>query len=838
MEKINKSISFAKVEILSNGKLIVDGGDGKDGSGANFGIGGGAGGVIQIVSAIGNLSAHSLSLGRGSDTRGHCNQASETTEANGYYYLQDCNVTGHNKTFPGQYLYWNTKPNLTHTITTSSTSSQQTTTSSPNGIVERVNKLMNHSERLLISLEKNGEWNKSAFREVVSVHENLASSNFLSQKIIRPLCLEMFNIYRAIMDDIAERDPEFLKEALQGILEIASDCTEEKNHLIWKENRKLPELMQTLEETLVSSLQGNGSTEVNRVIVSSNAVAQVVRESSNASMTDITIPNISAVEGDSWKSVVDSLVIPRLTVMKAKGNYSYVFVLFKDVANALPSNPAKKRERISSADWEASSLLMSCFLMLDNVPVKDLSPPASLTFNTSVAQTLDKQCSFWDNNKSNWSAEGIKQISSVDSELTVCETNHFTSFAVLIKPRATELSHRDKLALSIITYVGCGVSTVALSITLIVFLSIESLSADRHKIHMNLVLSLLLAQVLFLAGIGETSNKVICKIIAVFMHYFYLTAFTWMLVEGLHLYLKVVQVFKTENVKILYYYIFGWGFAIIPVGITTALKPNKYGNSDICWLSLEDGTVWAFIGPVIAIIAVNGIVLLMVIKTVVTSAASIKSSEYDHIKAGIKGLFVLMPILGVGWILGLFAVNKATIVFEYAFAIVNGLQGLFIFLLHCAFNNEVRNAFRRQREKNALSKENDSQYQPTFSLSHSVESGGKEKRFSFDSQEKIKAPLSFKKKTTTRVVQVEPMRDRPDITDTLKVNRTFETGHFNKLAVTDEESEISSLHCPSLEDKERAPPKTFHLVNQRTSTKKSRIGPNQTTRDKMSFSAF
>lgn len=29
--------------------------------------------------------------------------------------------------------------------------------------------------------------------------------------------------------------------------------------------------MQTLEDTLVSSLQGNGSTEVNRVIVSSNA---------------------------------------------------------------------------------------------------------------------------------------------------------------------------------------------------------------------------------------------------------------------------------------------------------------------------------------------------------------------------------------------------------------------------------------------------------------------------------------------------------------------------------------------------------------------------------------
>lgn len=43
-------------------------------------------------------------------------------------------------------------------------------------------------------------------------------------------------------------------------------------------------------------------------------------------------------------------------------------------------------------------------------------------------------------------------------------------------------------------------------------------------------------------------------------------------------------------------------------------------------------------------------------------------------RAGIKGLFVLMPILGVGWILGLFALNEGTIVFEYAFAIINGFQ--------------------------------------------------------------------------------------------------------------------------------------------------------------------
>lgn len=40
---------------------------------------------------------------------------------------------------------------------------------------------------------------------------------------------------------------------------------------------------------------------------------------------------------------------------------------------------------VPSVDWEVSSLVMSCSLMLDNVPVKDLSPPARLTFNTSVS---------------------------------------------------------------------------------------------------------------------------------------------------------------------------------------------------------------------------------------------------------------------------------------------------------------------------------------------------------------------------------------------------------------------------------------------------------------------
>lgn len=50
-----------------------------------------------------------------------------------------------------------------------------------------------------------------------------------------------------------------------------------------------------------------------------------------------------------------------------------------------------------------------------------------------------------------------------------------------------------------------------------------------------------------------------CKIMAVLLHFFFLCAFAWMLVEGLHLYSMVIKVFSSEGSKHFYYYAIGWG---------------------------------------------------------------------------------------------------------------------------------------------------------------------------------------------------------------------------------------------------------------------------------------
>ena len=56
-----------------------------------------------------------------------------------------------------------------------------------------------------------------------------------------------------------------------------------------------------------------------------------------------------------------------------------------------------------------------------------------------------------------------------------------------------------------------------------------------------------------------SSPQLPCKVMAVLLHFFFLSAFSWMLVEGLHLYSMVVKVFGSEGSKHIYYYGIGWG---------------------------------------------------------------------------------------------------------------------------------------------------------------------------------------------------------------------------------------------------------------------------------------
>ncbi|XP_061842048.1 adhesion G-protein coupled receptor D1 isoform X2 [Nerophis lumbriciformis] len=299
-----------------------------------------------------------------------------------------------------------------------------------------------------------------------------------------------------------------------------------------------------------------------------------------------------------------------------------------------------------------------------------------------------------------WSNQGCVR-SDGNMTYSVCLCNHLTNFAILMQVVPLKLTTGHQVALSTIGYVGCSISIFCLAITLVTFAVLSSVSTirnQRYHIHANLSFAILVAEILLLISASFDPGTLPCKIMAVLLHFFFLSAFAWMLVEGLHLYSMVVKVFGSEGSKHIYYYGIGWGspLVICVVSMTSAL--DSYGAVDNCWLSLKNGAIWAFVAPALCVIVVNIGILISVTRII----SRISGENYkvhgdaNAVKLTAKAVAVLLPILGISWIFGVLAVNTHSLPFLYIFAVFNSLQGFFVFLFHCLLNSEVRAAFKHK----------------------------------------------------------------------------------------------------------------------------------------------
>lgn len=87
---------------------------------------------------------------------------------------------------------------------------------------------------------------------------------------------------------------------------------------------------------------------------------------------------------------------------------------------------------------------------------------------------------------------------------------------------------------------------------------------DRTENKVNILITFILPAIFLLPSKTYfvrqlfISFQYVCMSMAILLHYFLLTMFSWMLVEGFHLYILLVQVFKT-NRNFKKYLAFGWG---------------------------------------------------------------------------------------------------------------------------------------------------------------------------------------------------------------------------------------------------------------------------------------
>ncbi|KAJ8362900.1 hypothetical protein SKAU_G00117310 [Synaphobranchus kaupii] len=175
-----------------------------------------------------------------------------------------------------------------------------------------------------------------------------------------------------------------------------------------------------------------------------------------------------------------------------------------------------------------------------------------------------------------------------------------------------------------------------------------------------------------------------------------MAAFCWMCLEGVQLYRMVVLVFNT-TLRPLVMIAVGYAVPAVIVAISAFANARGYGTDRHCWLSLENGFIWSFFGPVCVIIIINAAFFVITVWKLAQKFSSLNQdmTNLRKIKTFTVTAIAQLCVLGTMWIFGCFQFDESTLVASYLFTILNSLQGALVFIMHCLLSKQVREEYSR-----------------------------------------------------------------------------------------------------------------------------------------------
>ncbi|XP_073472560.1 adhesion G-protein coupled receptor G2 isoform X3 [Aquarana catesbeiana] len=393
----------------------------------------------------------------------------------------------------------------------------------------------------------------------------------------------------------------------------------------------------------------------------------------------------------------------------------------KDIASRVQFNYFAKASFFVDSSLTGYQYLVSNVISASvaNLSITNLKQNVTVTLETSTRNDSGVlKCVFWDFTKNSgnggWSSEGctLNSTTQNNQSQTVCKCNHLTSFGILLDMTPNNpVSPEDKLILTFITYIGCGLSAIFLSVTLVTYIAFEKIRRDYpSKILIQLCAALIGLNLTFLmdpwiAMYSEVPG--LCISVAAFLHYFLLVSITWMGLEAFHMYLSLVKVFNTYIRKyMLKFCIIGWGAPAVVVAIILAVNKDLYelqisepypnGAADyFCWM--QSIIYWITVVGYFCIIFLLNVSMFVVVLIQLCRIKKQKQLGYQRktMLQDVRSVAGITCLLGITWGLGFFSFGPGKTVIQYLFAIFNSLQGFFIFFFYCVAKENVRKQWRR-----------------------------------------------------------------------------------------------------------------------------------------------
>ncbi|XP_057224783.1 adhesion G protein-coupled receptor B3 isoform X1 [Malurus melanocephalus] len=465
----------------------------------------------------------------------------------------------------------------------------------------------------------------------------------------------------------------------------------------------------------------------NSYLMTGNVVASIQKLPAASVLTDINFPMKGRKGMVDWaRNSEDRVVIPKniFTPMSTELDESTVFVLgavlYKNLELILPTlrNFTVVNSKIIVVTIRPEPKTTDSFLEIELAHLSN--------------GTLNPYCVLWDDSRMNdslgtWSTQGCKTVLT-DASHTKCLCDRLSTFAILAQqPR--EIIMESSGTPSVTLIVGSGLSCLALITLAVVYAALwRYIRSERSIILINFCLSIISSNILILVGQTQTHNKGICTTTTAFLHFFFLASFCWVLTEAWQSYMAVTGKIRTRLIRKRFLCL-GWGLPALVVAISIGFTKTKgYGTAHYCWLSLEGGLLYAFVGPAAAVVLVNMVIGILVFNKLVSrdgildkklkhragqmsephsgltlkcakcgvvSTTALSATTASNAMASLWSSCVVLPLLALTWMSAVLAMtDKRSILFQILFAVFDSLQGFVIVMVHCILRREVQDAFR------------------------------------------------------------------------------------------------------------------------------------------------
>ncbi|KAF5898374.1 adhesion G protein-coupled receptor E3-like, partial [Clarias magur] len=464
----------------------------------------------------------------------------------------------------------------------------------------------------------------------------------------------------------------YLMSAMKVTTKIVERNSTNNSELISYGNQLL-----AITEKLLGAVVIPTFTQNNATISLSSMEAEIFTVGSNT-----TLSKIPPLQTSNSSLNIDLIGISK----NNNGSASVVFVNYYNMDSIL--KPSFFNTTTSSVKTMMSNVVS---VTLPKVTNTELNKPINLTFK--YTNTFNPEgnfsCVYW--NEFEWIENGCK-ISEKNSSYTICSCVHLSTFALIMQTDPDVAVSEDDFT-KLLNTVAVSVGLVFLTLTVVTLAVCQRGPKITNAALLNLCISLFFAHLTFLLTekfLQNVKEDQVCLVLAGVIHFLFLSAFVWMFIEAvlLYIFVKNLSRISSRQNQVLSWkcmIVIGYVIPLAMVGVTSGLCPDAY-NSETCWL--DQKYVWIFLGPVACIIGINLLLSCVIFMNLKWALSRLDKtvSQLKHTQTLVFKTMLQFVILGCPWVLGFFV--EGSFMIKIVFLFLNSQQGTFIFIVHCVLNQE------------------------------------------------------------------------------------------------------------------------------------------------------